>query len=107
MARMKRGAKSQLVRDYIAENPQARPQDIVEGLRSKGFKIKLTLVRGIKYKKPSKPGKRRGPSVRAAARRSSGANLTVEQLIELKRLTDELGGAEQLRRALETLEQLR
>jgi hypothetical protein len=108
MARMKRGAKSQAVRDYLSENPQASPKEVVEGLKAKGVNVKVTLVNSIKYKKPSKTGRRRAMSVRMAARRSSGGvAVTVEQLVEVKRLADSLGGAEHVRRALETLEQLR
>ncbi len=107
MARMKRGGKSQAVRDYLSENPNASPKEVVDGLMAKGVKVKVTLVNSIKYKKPSKIGRRRAPSHRMAARRSSGATVTVEQLLEVKRLADLLGGAEHVRRALETLEQLR
>jgi hypothetical protein len=104
---MNRGAKSQAVRDYLSENPQASPKEVVDGLKAKGVKVKVTLVNSIKYKKPSKTGRRRAPSLRLAARRSSGAAVTVGQLLEVKRLADSLGGAEQVRRALETLEKLR
>jgi len=107
MARMKRGAKSQAVRDYLSENPQASPKEVVEGLKAKGVKVKVTLVNSIKYKKPSKAGRRRAPSHRMATRRSSGLAVTVEQLHEVKRLADSLGGMAQIRQALETLERLR
>jgi hypothetical protein len=107
MARMKRGAKSHAVREYLSANPQASPKEVVEGLKAKGVKVKVTLVNSIKYKKPSKTGRRRTTSVRIAARRSSAAATTVDQLLEVKRLADSLGGAEHVRRALETLEQLR
>jgi hypothetical protein len=103
---MKRGAKSQAVRDYLSENPTASPKEVVEGLKAKGVKVKVTLVNSIKYKKPSKAGRRRTPSVRMAARRSSRSGVTVEQLLEVKRLADSLGGPEQVRQVLETLEQL-
>jgi hypothetical protein len=104
---MKRGAKSQAVRDYLSENPQASPKEVVEGLKAKGVKIKVTLVNSIKYKKPSKAARRRAPKVRMAARRSSRNGVTVEQLLEVKRLADSLGGSEHVRQALEALEQLR
>jgi hypothetical protein len=107
MARMKRGAKSHAVREYLSANPQASPKEVVEGLKAKGVKVKVTLVNSIKYKKPSKAGRRRAPSHRMAARRSSGVDVTVEHLLDVKRLADSLGGAEHVRRALETLEQLR
>ena len=45
--------------------------------------------------------------MQAAARRSSNGAVTVEQLIEVKKLADSLGGSEQLRSALDALEQLR
>jgi len=103
----KRGARSQAVRDYLDENPQATPKQVVDGLKAKGMTVKKTLVTGIKYKKPGKPARRRAPSVHAAARRSSGAKLTIEQLLEVKQMADSLGGTSQMRQALETLEQLR
>src|SRR5262245_50517697 len=96
MARMKRGAKSQAVRDYLAANPGAGAKAIVAGLAEKGIKVKVTLVNSIKYKKPSKRGKtrrRRMMSMQAAARRTpANGSLSVEQLIEVKRLADSLGG---------------
>jgi hypothetical protein len=103
---MKRGAKTQSVRDYLSENPEASPKEVVEGLKAKGVKVKVTLVNSIKYKKPAKAGRRRAPSVRMATRRSSRNGVTVEQLLEVKRLVDSLGGSEHVRQALETLNQL-
>ncbi len=107
MARMKRGARSQAVRDYLQEHPEASPKQIVDGLKARGIKVKVTLVNSIKYKKPSKRGKRHAPSLRVAARKSGGTELTVEQLLECKRLADSLGGVEHVRKAVEMLEQLR
>ena len=106
MARYKRGARSQAVRDFLAANPTASPNQVVNGLREQGIKVKVTLVNSIKYKKPSKGRTRRAPSVRMAARRSSRNGVTVEQLLEVKRFADSIGGAEQVRQALKTLEQL-
>jgi hypothetical protein len=104
---MKRGARSQAVRTYLEEFPQASPKQIVDGLRARGIKVKVTLVNSIKYKKPSKVGRRRAPSLRVAARKAGRAELTVEQLLECKRLVDSLGGVEHVRKAVEMLEQLR
>jgi hypothetical protein len=103
---MKRGVKSQAVREYLAENPQASPKAIVDGLKAKGIKVKVTLVNSIKYKKPSKPGRRRKSARRVAAQRNSSAGVTIEQLIEVKRLADSLGGVDQIRSALDMLQQL-
>jgi len=107
MARMKRGARSQAVRDYLAEYPQASPKEIVEGLKARGIKVKVTLVNSIKYKKPAKGGRRRAPSMRVAARKAGGTQVTIDQLLEVKRLADSLGGVDHLRKAMEVLEQFR
>ena len=107
MARMKRGARSQAVREYLAENPQASPREVVEGLKAKGIKVKVTLVNSIKYKRPSKSGRRRTSTRRVAGRKNRLAGATVERLIEVKRFADSIGGMDQVRHALDTLEQLR
>jgi hypothetical protein len=109
MARYKRGARSQAVRDYLTANPTASPKQVVEGLREQGVKVKVTLVNSIKYKKPS-GGKRRGRramTMSAAARKApSNGNVTFEQLLDVKRLAASLGGADQVRQALDALAQL-
>src|ERR1051325_5445136 len=88
MARMKRGARTQAVRDYLSENPQASPKAVVEGLKEKGIKVKVTLVNSIKYKKPAKGRKRRTLTIQSAARRSSAGGVSLEQLIAVKQLAD-------------------
>jgi hypothetical protein len=109
MAKLKRGEKTKAARDYLAAHPTASPKEIVAGLAGQGMKIKLGLANSIKY---SKRGKKRGrrdkaPAVHAAARHSSNGAVTVEQLIEVKKVADSLGGLEQIRAALDALEQLR
>lgn len=107
MARMKRGARTEAVRNYLAEHPDASPKMVVEGLKEKGIRVKLTLVNGIKYK-AGKPGKRRrSPGVRMAARKTHPIGGTFEQLVEVKRLADSLGGTDNVRHALDMLDQLR
>jgi hypothetical protein len=107
MARLKRGLKTQAVRDYLAEHPEANPKAVVEGLKAQGLKVKITLVNGIKYNKSRRAGKRRSPVAHAAARRTSLRGVTIDQLLEVKRFADSLGGADQIRHALDMLEQLR
>ena len=106
MARMKRGAKTQAIREYIAANPDQGPAAIVAGLKAKGTTVKPGLVSAVKYGKPR--GKRsRRPAVRMAARHTKNGSVTVEQLLEVKKLADSIGGTEQIRSALDALEQLR
>jgi hypothetical protein len=103
---MKRGAKTQAIREYVAANPDQGPKDIVAGLKAQGMTVKPGLVSAVKYGKKDRKRSRR-PSVRAAARHTKNGSVTVEQLIEVKKLADSIGSADQVRSALDTLEQLR
>jgi hypothetical protein len=105
MAKLKRGEKTKAVRDYISANPTASPKAIVAGLAAIGMRIKLGLANSLKYSK-RKPGKRPAPVVHAAARKTAAAGVSIEQLIDVKRFADSIGGANLLRQALDTLEQL-
>src|SRR5579863_6069921 len=104
MARMKRGARTQAVREYIAENPDANPKAIVAGLKEKGITVKIGLANSVKYGKRTGKRKRRAPSPHAAARRTRSGAMTVDQLIEVKRFADSVGGMDQLRQALDMLD---
>jgi hypothetical protein len=106
MARLKRGEKTRIVREYITANPTATPKEIVAGLAATGMKIKLGLANGLKYAK-KKTGRRKSRTVASAARRTSNGAVSVDQLIEVKRLADAIGGIEHVRAALDTLEMLR
>ena len=103
MARMKRGARTQAVREYLAENPDASPKSVVEGLQQKGIKVKITLVNSIKYKKPAKGAKRKSTAGRAGARSLAGGAIGFEQLVEVKKLVDALGGSAQVQQALDAI----
>jgi len=98
------------IRQFIAKHPGAGPKAIELGLKQQGVKVSLALISAVKYAKRSKIGKKRRsrtPMVQAAARKTATTSVTVAQLLEVKRLADSLGGADQVRRALDTLEQLR
>ena len=101
-----RGARSQAIRDYLAQNPDASPRQVVDGLKAQGIPVKETLVGSIKYGKRAKAASRKKGAGRATPSRANGT-LTSDDLLEAKRIADRLGGIEQARAALETLEQLR
>jgi hypothetical protein len=101
---------SELIRRYIARHPAEKPKAIELGLKQEGVKVSMALIGRVKYAKGTKAGKRRKSStqvVRVAARTTPAAAVSVEQLLEVKRFADSLGGADQLRQALDTLERLR
>ena len=101
---------SELIRQFIARHPGAMPKAIELGLKQQGVKVSLGLISNVKYGSGKKMGKRRAlrtPAARIAARKIPSGSVTVEQLLEVKRFADSLGGVVHVRTALDTLEQLR
>lgn len=102
---------TQAIQEYIRQHPKAGPKEIRQELGAQGVSVSASLVSAVKYR----TGGRRGrPTARQAshkvrarggALRTSG--VTVEQLLEVKRIADEIGGPDSLRQALDALEQLR
>ena len=100
---------SESIRQFIAKNKKAGPKDIQAGLKAEGIKVKLGLISAVKYakgRKASRKSRTRTPVVLAAARATSSPAVSFEQLIEVKKLVDALGGANQVRAALDALAQL-
>jgi hypothetical protein len=86
------------------------PREIEKGLKAEGIRVSLGLISNVKYGGGTKKGKNkrgRRAMMQVAARKTPAVAVTVEQLLDVKRLADSLGGSEQVRHALETLEQLR
>jgi hypothetical protein len=93
----------------MAQHPGAKPKEIRQGLKDEGIRVKMGLISNVKYGGAKKTGKRRGKRsqvMHAAARRTAGG-LTVDQLLEVKRFASSIGGADQLRQALDMLDQLK
>ena len=104
---------SDSIRQFIAKNPKAGPKEIEAGLKAEGVKVSKALISAVKYSKAKKKSGRkatrmaRRATVHAAARKTASSAVTIEQLIEVKRFADSFGSADQVRQALDTLEQLR
>jgi hypothetical protein len=101
---------SESIRQFMAKHPRAMPREIEKGLKAEGIRVSLGLISNVKYGgglKKAKKKRGRRAMMQVAARKTPAVAVTVEQLIEVKRLADSVGGAEQVRRALETLERLR
>jgi hypothetical protein len=98
MARPKKN-KSQLIRDYKAKHPEAKPSEIVLAL--KAHKVSAGLVGNVLHKaKGGKAKKRRGrkPS-------HNGAAVNLGALLAAKKLVDQLG-LEHTKAAINVLEKL-
>lgn len=92
-----RGARSQAVRDYVKKNPKATVKEVVEGLAKEGMKVSVGLVNVLKYKKARKT---------RVIKNASTHGVDIKQLIAVKKLIEEVGGMEQMRFAMQALEQL-
>lgn len=78
--------KSPFVRDYIAQNPGAKPAQIFAALKEQ--EVSMALINKVKYL-------RRKPS-----------NLTIEDLITTRKLVTDLGGLKRTHAAVDLLESL-
>lgn len=93
-----RGERSHAVRDYLQENPTANAKEVVEALAKAGMSVSEGLVNVIKYKKARK---------KRIIKKASSKGVDLKQLIALKKLADDMGGMDQLKSAMDALEQLR
>jgi len=112
MAKKRTGVnKSRSIRNYLATNPKATPNEIVAALGKKGIKVSPGLVSKVKYtsgpkrRLQKKTGKKRVVKRRHSGKRNA-ADLSVDDLLAAKQLADKLGGIGEVRRALDTLERL-
>jgi len=105
-------SKSESIRDFLRRNPGATPKVVQAGLRKEGVKVGTGLISNVAFYFRKKNA---APRVRMAARKvraktnrkTSKTNITVEQLLAVKRFADAFGGFEQIQRALDVLEQLK
>ncbi len=104
---------SESIRHFIARNPAAGPKDIQAGLKAEGIQVSKHLISAVKYSKAKrKSGKKarrmaRRATVQVAVRKTPSTAMTIVQLLEVKKFADLFGGADQVRQALDTLQQLR
>jgi hypothetical protein len=121
MAKARRGRsrggvnKSQAIREYLANNPNAPPKDVAEALRAQGIRVSSQLVsnvktmRGTRGRRAGRPAAAgRGAGRRGARRGRAGADsISVQNLLDAKRVIEQVGSVEAVRKALDALESLR
>ena len=110
MARKKTGAavnKSQAIREYYDANPFAKPKEVANELKKKGIQVTPAFVSTIRSTSKRKGGKigKPGRPVGSTNRRLNG-DVSVEALVQVKQIVDEMGGIPQARAALAALEKL-
>lgn len=89
-----RTSKSESVRQYLRQHPDATNQQVINGLREVGVEVNANLVNQVRHDYKHKQVK----EVRAA---TSG-----EPIIKVKKLADELGGIDTLIRLAFTLQRI-
>src|SRR4051812_48717225 len=110
-AKVQRGAKSQAIRIYLEQHPNASAPDVVTALKGQGITVTPAFVYQLRSaaQRKARQGRRRRttPSRTNGTGRVKAKNhLTAEQLLATKELADRLGGMASLRTALEVLEKL-
>jgi hypothetical protein len=125
MAKKKAGAvnKSQAIRDYRKAHPKHKPKQIAEELSKGGVKVSAQFVSTVLSNSKKKPVRKPGrPKAAAPTRRGRPAgtrrgrpparspkrseDLSVESLLRVKEVAEELGGIDDVRTALNALEEL-
>lgn len=113
MAKKKSGgaSKSELIRTTSAQNPTAGPTEVAKLIQTAhNIKVSPAMVSTVLSQDRSRGGKpaRRGrpPKAGKVAGRSSGGNLSIDALVRIKKLADEMGGVAEARRALDALSQI-
>jgi len=115
--------KSQTIRDYCAANPDAKPLEVAAAMKAQGLDVNAQFVSTVKSnaKKSKKTGRRgrpAGASNKVAAPKkqaakqpatkasSASGEVSLDALLNAKKLIAEMGGVENARNALTVLEQL-
>jgi hypothetical protein len=110
MMKRKAISGSEFIRQFIAKHPGSMAKEIRQGLRQQGVKVSLGLISNVKYSSGKKKTSRKRPirsaTVHVAARKTRKAALTIDQLLEVKKFADSIGGADKIRLALDTLAEL-
>ncbi|MCM2374026.1 hypothetical protein [Aporhodopirellula aestuarii] len=108
--------KSQAIRDYYAANPKAKPMEVAEAMKAQGINVTAQFVSTVKSNsKKSKTTRGRAsakksvakkPAKRATRASKATSEVSLDSLLNAKKLVEEMGGVEGARNALSVLEQL-
>jgi hypothetical protein len=90
-------SKSEAIRSYKNENPDAGPKAIAEVLNKQGFKVTAGFVSTVLSNDKRKSGRTGGRG------RRGGGSAQYDNLIQAKQLADQMGGIEAARAALDAL----
>jgi hypothetical protein len=101
----KTGNKSAAIRDYKAANPTAAPKEIADALGKSGVSISAQFVSTVLSNAKKKGGKV-GKRGRKPGRPVAVPVDNLQQLIQVKKLVDQMGGLEKAKAAMDALAQI-
>ena len=117
MAKKSTVNKSQAVRDYFADHPDAMPKEVIAALGEQGIAVSRVLVSGVKSKL-NKAGKAKKPARRAAkiavvveapARvekpTKPGETITLEQIKKVAATINAVGGLQRMVEVLDAIKE--
>ena len=109
--RGKRGGinKSQVIRDYMNENPSAGPTEVCAALAKKGIKVTPPQVSNVKSAAAKKSGAkpmRRKKAGRPAKVGASSDKVSVADLVQTHQFVDKVGGVGAAKELIAALEKL-
>jgi hypothetical protein len=94
------GTKSASIRNYKTDHPDAKPKEIAEALSKSGEKVTPAFVSTVLSNDKRRGKKRRGGKRKAG--RAAGKS-GFENLVQAKRLADQMGGVAKAKAALDAL----
>ncbi len=86
--------KSQAIRDYVIANPGSSAKEVVAALAKKNIKVSAPTVATVKSKSGLAKSRKNGFQSRNGVHRSNGQLVSVDVLLEAKRLCATAGSVE-------------
>ena len=94
--------KSALIREMIAQHPEAQSKEIVSLLGEKGTKVLPSLVYFIKSKQRQKKRRQKRQRVAETSQQTGNSN-PVELILKVKTLARDAGGIKSLKQLVDAL----
>ena len=95
--------KSEAIRSYKNANPDAGPKAISAALADDGIEVTPAFVSTVLSNDKRKTGR---IGTRGRGRRPASSDASLDNLIQAKKLAEQMGGIEQARAALNALERI-
>jgi hypothetical protein len=97
------GTKSASIRNYKSQNPTAKPKEIAEALSKAGEKVTPAFVSTVLSNDKRRGKKRKGGRRKGGRPAGAGGMRGFENLVQAKRLADQMGGVAKAKAALDAL----